>query len=166
MDVTQGKLVIGLNTPDEKREIIALYNTILGKGANSKLFLNVREKEGLAYSAGSTYLKRNNAIIISTGIEVSKYNKAVEVIKKQLKDMQEGNITEKEIKDAKQFINAGLNLINESSENMIEYTFDKELYNEEIDIEKYRKSIEKITKEDIVEIAKKINIDTIYFLGN
>lgn len=166
MDITQGKLVIGLNTPNENREIIALYNTILGKGANSKLFLNVREKQGLAYSAGSTYLKRNNAIIISTGIEVSKYNKAVEVIKKQLKDMQEGNITEKEIKDAKQFINAGLNLINESSENMIEYTFDKELYNEEIDIEKYRKSIEKITKEDIVEITKKINIDTIYFLGN
>ena len=166
MDITQGKLVIGLNTPNENREIIALYNTILGKGANSKLFLNVREKEGLAYSAGSTYLKRNNAIIISTGIEVSKYNKAVEVIKKQLKDMQEGNITEKEIKDAKQFINAGLNLINESSENMIEYTFDKELYNEEIDIEKYRKIIEKITKEDIVEIAKQINIDTIYFLGN
>lgn len=166
MDIRQGKLVIGLNTPNKNREIIALYNTILGKGANSKLFLNVREKEGLAYSAGSTYLKRNNAIIISTGIEVSKYNKAVEVIKKQLKDMQEGNITEKEIKDAKQFINAGLNLINESSENMIEYTFDKELYNEEIDIEKYRKSIEKITKEDIVEIAKKINIDTIYFLGN
>lgn len=166
MDITQGKLVIGLNTPNKNREIIALYNTILGKGANSKLFLNVREKEGLTYSAGSTYLKRNNAIIISTGIEVSKYNKAVEVIKKQLKDMQEGNITEKEIKDAKQFINAGLNLINESSENMIEYTFDKELYNEEIDIEKYRKSIEKITKEDIVEIAKKINIDTIYFLGN
>ena len=166
MDVTQGKLVIGLNTPNKKREIIALYNTILGKGANSKLFLNVREKEGLAYSAGSTYLKRNNAIIISTGIEVSKYNKAVEVIKKQLKDMQEGNITEKEIKDAKQFINAGLNLINESSENMIEYTFDKELYNEEIDIEKYRKNIQKIKKEDIVEIAKKINIDTIYFLGN
>ena len=139
MDVTQGKLVIGLNTPNNKQEVIALYNTILGKGANSKLFLNVREKEGLAYSAGSTYLKRNNAIIISTGIEVSKYNKAVEVIKNQLKDMEDGNITEKEMKDAKQFINAGLNLINESSENMIEYRFDKDLYNEEMDIEKYRK---------------------------
>ena len=166
MDVTQGKLVIGLNTPNNKQEVIALYNTILGKGANSKLFLNVREKEGLAYSAGSTYLKRNNAIIISTGIEVSKYNKAVEVIKKQLKDMEDGNITEKEMKDAKQFINAGLNLINESSENMIEYRFDKDLYNEEIDIEKYRKKIEEIKKEDIVEVAKQIKIDTIYFLGN
>ena len=166
MDVTQGKLVIGLNTPNNKQEVIALYNTILGKGANSKLFLNVREKEGLAYSAGSTYLKRNNAIIISTGIEVSKYNKAVEVIKNQLKDMEDGNITEKEMKDAKQFINAGLNLINESSENMIEYRFDKDLYNEEIDIEKYRKEIEEIKKEDIVEVAKQIKIDTIYFLGN
>lgn len=166
MDVTQGKLVIGLNTPNNKQEVIALYNTILGKGANSKLFLNVREKEGLAYSAGSTYLKRNNAIIISTGIEVSKYNKAVEVIKNQLKDMENGNITEKEMKDAKQFINAGLNLINESSENMIEYRFDKDLYNEEIDIEKYRKKIEEITKEDIVKVAKQIKIDTIYFLGN
>ena len=166
MDVTQGKLVIGLNTPNNKQEVIALYNTILGKGANSKLFLNVREKEGLAYSAGSTYLKRNNAIIISTGIEVSKYNKAVEVIKKQLKDMENGNITEKEMKDAKQFINAGLNLINESSENMIEYRFDKDLYNEEIDIEKYRKEIEEIKKEDIVKVAKQIRIDTIYFLGN
>ena len=166
MDVTQGKLVIGLNTPNNKQEVIALYNTILGKGANSKLFLNVREKEGLAYSAGSTYLKRNNAIIISTGIEVSKYHKAVEVIKKQLKDMKDGNITEKEMKDAKQFINAGLNLINESSENMIEYRFDKDLYNEEIDIEKYRKKIEEIKKEDIVKVAKQIKIDTIYFLGN
>lgn len=166
MDVTQGKLVIGLNTPNNKQEVIALYNTILGKGANSKLFLNVREKEGLAYSAGSTYLKRNNAIIISTGIEVSKYNKAIEVIKKQLKDMEDGNITEKEMKDAKQFINAGLNLINESSENMIEYRFDKDLYNEEIDIEKYRKEIEEIKKEDIVKVAKQIKIDTIYFLGN
>lgn len=166
MDVTQGKLVIGLNTPNNKQEVIALYNTILGKGANSKLFLNVREKEGLAYSAGSTYLKRNNAIIISTGIEASKYNKAVEVIKKQLKDMENGNITEKEMKDAKQFINAGLNLINESSENMIEYRFDKDLYNEEIDIEKYRKEIEEIKKEDIVKVAKQIKIDTIYFLGN
>ena len=166
MDVTQGKLVIGLNTPNNKQEVIALYNTILGKGANSKLFLNVREKEGLAYSVGSTYLKRNNAIIISTGIEVSKYNKAVEVIKNQLKDMEDGNITEKEMKDAKQFINAGLNLINESSENMIEYRFDKDLYNEEMDIEKYRKKIEEIKKEDIVKVAKQIKIDTIYFLGN
>lgn len=164
-DVTQGKLVIGLNTPNIENEKIALYNTILGRGANSKLFLNVREKEGLAYSAGSTYLKRNNTILIISGIEITKYDKAIEVIKKQLEDIKNGNITEKEMKDAKQFINSGLNLINESSENMIEYDFDKELYSEEKDIEKYRAKIEKITKNDIEEIAKQITINTIYFLG-
>ena len=164
-DVTQGKLVIGLNTPNIENEKIALYNTILGRGANSKLFLNVREKEGLAYSAGSTYLKRNNTILIISGIEITKYDKAIEVIKKQLEEIKNGNITEKEMKDAKQFINSGLNLINESSENMIEYDFDKELYSEEKDIEKYRAKIEKITKNDIEEIAKQITINTIYFLG-
>ena len=164
-DVTQGKLVIGLNTPNIENEKIALYNTILGRGANSKLFLNVREKEGLAYSAGSTYLKRNNTILIISGIEITKYDKAIEVIKKQLEDIKNGNITEKEMEDAKQFINSGLNLINESSENMIEYDFDKELYSEEKDIEKYRAKIEKITKNDIEEIAKQITINTIYFLG-
>ena len=163
-DVTQGKLVIGLNTPNIENEKIALYNTILGRGANSKLFLNVREKEGLAYSAGSTYLKRNNTILIISGIEITKYDKAIEVIKKQLEDIKNGNITEKEMKDAKQFINSGLNLINESSENMIEYDFDKELYSEEKDIEKYRAKIEKITKNDIEEIEKQITINTIYFL--
>ena len=164
-DVTQGKLVIGLNTPNIENEKITLYNTILGRGANSKLFLNVREKGGLAYSAGSTYLKRNNTILIISGIEITKYDKAIEVIKKQLEDIKNGNITEKEMKDAKQFINSGLNLINESSENMIEYDFDKELYSEEKDIEKYRAKIEKITKNDIEEIAKQITINTIYFLG-
>ena len=54
MDVTQGKLVIGLDVlekvePDDRFKIL-LYNTILGDGANSKLFRNVREKASLAYT--------------------------------------------------------------------------------------------------------------------
>ena len=58
--------------------------------------------------------------LIKTSYFVSKY-----------KGIGKQSLTEKEMKDAKQFINSGLNLINESSENMIEYDFDKELYSEE-----------------------------------
>ena len=39
------------------RYIASLYNAILGGGANSKLFQNVREKESLAYTAGSSYVR-------------------------------------------------------------------------------------------------------------
>ena len=67
-DVTQGKLIIGLDTPEENKPAITMYNAILGGGANSKLFQNVREKASLAYSAGSSYIRRINSIFIKTGI--------------------------------------------------------------------------------------------------
>jgi predicted Zn-dependent peptidase len=67
MDVTQGKLIYGLtieikNIQDQYSAIV--YNAILGGGANSKLFQNVREKESLAYTAGSNYLRQKNNIFI------------------------------------------------------------------------------------------------------
>ena len=72
LDVTQGKLIIGLNAPSENKYAVTMYNTILGGGANSKLFQNVREKESLAYYASSRYIRRKNAIIIRTGIELAR----------------------------------------------------------------------------------------------
>ena len=62
MDITQGKLVIGLNIENEESEskyIALVYNTILGGGANSKLFQNVREKASLAYTARLKLCKTN-----------------------------------------------------------------------------------------------------------
>ena len=57
LDVTQGKLIIGLNAPNTNKMAVSLFNTVLGGGANSKLFQNVREKESLAYSASSSYIR-------------------------------------------------------------------------------------------------------------
>ena len=110
MDVTQGKLIIGLMVPKEPKNVISVYNTVLGGGANSKLFQNVREKAGLAYSAGSSYIRRKNTIFIRTGIESSNYEKAVNIIKKQLEDMQKGEITDYEFESAKQLIVSSLKL--------------------------------------------------------
>ncbi len=67
LDITQGKLVMGLNMKQENLEdqyIAIVYNTILGGGANSKLFQNVREKASLAYSAGSNYVRQKGNVFI------------------------------------------------------------------------------------------------------
>lgn len=67
MQVTQGKLVIGLDIHENKenaRFIASVYNAILGGGANSKLFQNVREKQSLAYTANSSYVRTKNSIFI------------------------------------------------------------------------------------------------------
>ena len=100
MDVMQGKLVLGLdilNISEEEKYAVSIYNIILGGSANSKLFQNVREKASLAYTAGSNYLRQKNNILIRCGIEIQNYQKAVEIIKQQLKDMEEEKFNEDDI---------------------------------------------------------------------
>ena len=164
MEVSQGKLIIGLVTPDKPKSVISVYNTVLGGGANSKLFQNVREKASLAYTAGSSYIRRKNVIFIKTGIETANYDKAVEIIKQQLEDMKNGNITDDEFNSAKQLIIANLNLIPESQEDLIAYYFDQKLYDENLKLDEYIANIEKVTKEDVINLAKEVKLDTIYFL--
>lgn len=163
-DVTQGKLIIGLDTPEENKPAITMYNAILGGGANSKLFQNVREKASLAYSAGSSYIRRTNSIFIKTGIKNENYEKTLEIIKKQLQDMKQGNITDKEFRDAKQLIISSLKLIPEQQEDLIAFTYDQKIFGENQSIDEYISNISKVTKENVIEIAQKIDIDTIYFL--
>ena len=114
MDVTQGKLVIGLDILLNKENlsyITMVYNTILGVGANSKLFQNVREKASLAYTCGSNYIKRKQIIVVRAGIEIENYNKALEIINTQLEDMKNGKFTDEDIQSAKNLIFATINNI-------------------------------------------------------
>lgn len=164
LDVTQGKLIIGLNTPEENKAVVSMYNTILGGGANSKLFQNVREKASLAYSASSSYIRRQNTILIRTGIEIENYDKALEIIKKQLQEMKNGNITDDEFNAAKELIISSVNLIPESAEDMIAYYFDQRIFGDDLKITEYEEKLKNVTKEQVIEVAQKVSIDTIYFL--
>lgn len=164
LDVTQGKLIIGLNAPSENKYAVTMYNTILGGGANSKLFQNVREKESLAYYASSRYIRRKNAIIIRTGIELANYDKAVKVIKEQLEEMKKGNISDYELASAKTLILASLKLIPESQEDIMAFDFDQDVFNENLTFEQYYKKIENITLKEIIDVANQVRINTIYYL--
>lgn len=167
MDVTQGKLVIGLDILKEVENIsyiTMVYNTILGVGSNSKLFQNVREKASLAYTCGSNYVKRKEIILVRAGIEIENYEKALDIIKEQLSDMENGNFDDEDIKNAKNLIFSTIDGIEEEQDTEISYYFGQELAKSQISIEEYRNKIEEVTKEQVIEIAKNIKINTIYFL--
>lgn len=169
MDVTQGKLVLGLDVTSNMENlsyITMCYNTILGGGANSKMFQNVREKASLAYTVGSNYLKRKQNIIIRAGIEIQNYEKALEIIKKQLEDMKNGNFTEEDIQNAKNLIIATIENIPEEQDTEISYYFGQELAGTNISTKEYEEKIQNVTKEQIVEVAKSVKMNTIYFLKN
>ena len=167
MDVTQGKLMMGLdllNTVFEDNYKASVYNVILGGGANSKLFQNVREKASLAYTAGSSYIKNKNNIIIRSGIEIKNYEKAIEIIKEQLNQMYNGDFSEEDIESAKQLIYASLKSIPDTQDSELTYYFAQELSEKFVSLEENIEKIKQVTKEQILEIAKKVQINTIYFL--
>ena len=167
MEVTQGKLVLGLNINidnDEEKYWALMYNSILGGSANSKLFQNVREKAHLAYVASSSYYRFKSIIFINSGIEISNYDKALEVIREQLEDMKKGNFTKEDIENSKKGIIAAIKTIDDEQDTGITYYFGQELSNSNISEEEYIEKIENISKEDIVNIANKVEINTIYFL--
>lgn len=169
MDVTQGKLVLGLQINEndkDSRFAASVYNAILGGGANSKLFQNVREKNSLAYTASSSYIRTKNVILVHCGIEINKYEKALETIKQQLEDMKNGNFTDEDIEDAKKLIVASIKSISAEQDTEITYDYGQELANEHTTIKEYEEKIQNVTRDQIVNIANSININTIYFLKN
>ena len=169
MEVTQGKIVIGLDLHLEnvkQRYDALLYNAILGGTASSKMFQEVREKASLAYTAGSNYLRYKSNIFIKCGIEIKNYEKAIEIIRKQLEDMKNGVFTDEDIENAKKSIISTVRSIDDEQDTEITYFFGQELSNEKTSIEDYIRKVENVTKDDIVKIGNLITINTIYFLKN
>ena len=168
-DITQGKLVIGMNIEqkmENSKNIALIYNAILGGTATSKLFQNVREKASLAYTAGSNYIRQKGNVFIRCGIEIENYEKALEIIKKQIEDMKQANFTEEELENTKQYIISTIQEIKDEQDTQIAYYFSHELAKTDSSIEKYINDVRKVTKEQIIEIAKTVKINTIYFLKN
>ena len=167
MDVTQGKLIIGMdiNIDEEKQKYkISIYNALLGGSATSKLFQEVREKASLAYSASSSFIRHKGNIIISCGIEIKNYDKALEIIRKQLEDMKAGNFTDEDLKNAKKGIISAIKGIEDEQDTEITYYFGQELSGNEVTTEQYIKEVEQVSREDVIDVANSVNINTIYFL--
>ena len=152
MEVTQGKLIIGMDLDIDDD--------------NSKLFQNVREKASLAYTASSSYYRFKNNIFINCGIEIPNYEKALEIIKQQIEDMKKGDFTDEEVENAKKGIIASIKTIDDEQDTEITYYFGQEMSKNEVDLDTYMKNIEQIKKSDIQEIANKVTVNTIYFLKN
>lgn len=167
MDVSQGKLVIGLevgiNDKDSKYSA-TIYNAILGGTPTSKMFQNVREKAHLAYVASSNYIRHKNNIFIRCGIEIENYQKALDLIKVQIDDMKNGNFTDTDIENAKTSIISVIRAIPEEQDSEITYYFGQEIAEYEMEYDIYEEKIRNVQKEDIINIANSIKINTIYFL--
>jgi len=166
--IQQGKLHIGCrtNTSFQSDDYIPLVvcNGVFGGYAHSKLFRNVREKESLAYYVSSSIESHKGFMMIMSGVEPTNYEKTVKIIKDQLNEMVQGNISEEEIAQTKAIIINQMKESNDLPVQLMERYFHGIVGGVKRKTEEVIAQIEAVTKEQIQRVAQKIEIDTIYFL--
>lgn len=163
MDVNQGKLVMGMTVNAPFYDTV-VFNSVYGSGTHSKLFNNVREKLSLAYYAYSRYIRAKSVIIVGTGIEFDKYELTKDEVFNQLKEMQNGNISDFEIESAKKFIETIYVSMKDDPKRMIDFYVSQNIAGDSDGLDEFIDGIKKVTRDDIISAAKSVKANTIYFL--
>lgn len=168
MEVSQGKLCMGFTTPITNRDrqfpAMQIMNTILGAGMTSKLFMNVRERLSLCYSIGSGYYGTKGIVTVAAGIDFDKEQLTREEILRQLEACREGEISELELKAAKEAVLSSLRATHDSPGAIEGYYATAALSGLRFTHSEYMAAVEAVTLEDVVACAKELQLHTTYFL--
>ena len=164
MDVTQGKLAMGYRCTSDDYPAMVLANLIFGGTSNSKLFLNVREKHSLCYYASSSYARSKGILTVSSGVEVTDFERAEEEIERQLHAVQQGDWEDWEQEGALQAIRTSLLSLTDSQGALENFYLGQIASGATETPEELASSLQQVTKERIVAAARTVTPDTVYFL--
>jgi predicted Zn-dependent peptidase len=167
-DVKQGKLNIGYRTNivygDADYFALQVFNGIFGGFSHSKLFINVREKASLAYYVTSRLESHKGLMMVMSGIDLKNYDQAVGIIRDQLEAMRKGEFTDQELEQTKAVIQNQILETIDTARGLSEILYHNVVAGTNISLDRWLNEMQKVTTEEIVAVAKKIELDTIYFL--
>lgn len=167
-DMKQGKLHIGFSTPvkfgDPDFPKMQIFNGVFGGYAHSKLFMNVRERESLAYYASSSYSPHYGLLFVVSGIEPSNEKKAIDIIFEQLEDMKKGNISDLELNQTRAMLTNQLREALDLARGQIDIFDQYKDLDEEFSVELWKERWNKVTKDDLKQMASQIQHEATYFL--
>lgn len=168
-DMKQGKLHMTFFSPitfyDEKFPVMQLMNGVLGGYAHSKLFVNIREKESMAYYVSSSYASQFGLMFVLAGIDSKLEEKAVKLVLEQLEEVKKANISDVELGQTKSLLINQLKEALDSARGQIDiydqYMELTDSFEPDYLISKWNA----ITKEDIAEAAQQLSLQMTYFLA-
>ncbi|BBW96617.1 EF-P 5-aminopentanol modification-associated protein YfmF [Geobacillus icigianus] len=167
-DVKQGKLNMGYRTDvtyeDDDYYALQLFNGIFGGFSHSKLFINVREKASLAYYAASRLESHKGLLMVMSGIEPAHYEKARRIIDEQMQAMKNGDFTDEEMVQTKAVIRNQLLETLDTPRGLVEVLYHNVVSTRRRSIEEWLTGTDQVTREDVVRVAGKVALDTVYFL--
>ena len=151
--------------PEVERHVtMQVFNYIFGSGGlTSKLYKRIREENSLCYNISTLYLKYDELIAIHISLDTANVKRAVSMVKKCLKEMQTGDFLDSDLEDAKKSISLALDLTSDNNSSLLNNYVFHEFDNLPL-IDERKKSLAKLTKEDVVNVSRKLKLNTIYVL--
>lgn len=168
-EMKQGKLHIGFSTPvtfgDEDFPKMQIFNGVFGGYAHSKLFMNVRERESLAYYASSSYSAHYGLVYVVSGIEPANEKKATDVIFEQLEAIKKGEISDLELTQTRAMLINQLKEALDLARGQIDIYDQYKDLDEQFSVDLWKERWEKVTKEDVQKMASQVQLEAVYFLS-
>ena len=168
--IVQAKLNLAYQTnvyyDEPERFALMVFNGLFGGFPHSKLFMNVREKESLAYYASSSVDTFRGFMSVQTGIDEKNRNQVLRLIHEQLESLRNGEITDLELAQTKAMLRNQYLLSLDSPQAAIEASFlDSWLPETKLSDEEWLKRMESITIKEIQQVAEQIELQAIFFLA-
>lgn len=168
MEVSQGKLSLCYRTYNNIFEgdyfALSLMSSVLGGGPHSKLFNEVREKNSLAYYSYSFIEKFKGILTISSGVDFKNFEKAKDIILKQVEAIKAGEISDEELESSKSKIMTSLNSIRDSQYSTLDYISALRINNIDYSLEEVIDGIKAVDKERIIKVAKDLELGAIHYI--
>jgi predicted Zn-dependent peptidase len=161
-DSEQAHLVLGVRAPKRRspeRYSLAALNHILGGGLSSRLFQEVREARGLAYSIGSERVAYEDAgtLSVSVGTAPERVPEVMGLLERELDAMRADGVTERELEVAKGHLRADLLLsLEDSGSRMSRIGASLLLHGEVLSVDTVLERIDAITIDSVKELAARV----------
>lgn len=105
-------------------------------------------------------------MLVFSGIAAEDYEQAREIIELQMEEMKQGHFTKQDLNETKELIVNQLLDTMDSTQGLIELLYQQVIGNKEISPQQLIEKIKKVTKQEVISIANKIEADTVYLLTN
>lgn len=142
--------------PHHERFACYVLNTLLGGGMSSRLFQNIRERQGLAYAVFSELnpYRDTGCLAIYAGTSIESARQVVESITKEFRQLKDQRVTDEELRRAKDHLKGSLMLSLESTASRMSNLARQEMYfNHFFTLDELVESIESVTSDDVQRIA-------------
>ena len=144
---------------------LIVLNGLLGGFAHSKLFVNVREKESLAYTISSSFDIFSGLMRIYAGIDRANRTKTIALINRQILDLKRGHFTDEELEQTKNMLKNSILLAQDRQNTLIERAFMSSVLGKKfLSLEAWLKALENVSKADLIEAAQQLKLQAIYFM--